>query len=284
MFARQLSRVKLTGCQKTTGMRFLSVSNPSGTENEEEAAPPKRLKQWRGHLDPGTQKLSTKLKIFDRSEGRPPMDFIARMNAPWDVSINGLRKWVYRRQRIVDIEDQKFREDRHAILGSNLAAAHFLVLRGAKVKFSGRSEWVTKNKDDEYDLPDKYVPDYVVEAIDAGGMTLYYEGLDNMRNLYDLRLLSFKGSKTVDDWFLDRISSRYPRLEHLDVSDCEKVSERGLEALYRMQSLRVLVVTNHHNSVAFELTCMMLEDCNPDLKCVIKPGETKKAAKAESLT
>lgn len=257
----------------------MSQSDAPNPNTEEK--PPPSLKQWRAHYDTGKHKLATKLKIFDRGS-RPSTDFIVMMNAPWDVSKNGLTKWWRRKHREMEIYDQRFVKERHQILGSNLAAAHFLVHRGGKVKFAHSPDWVVKDEDDEYDLPQNYVSGYVVEAIDANGINLYYEGLQNISHLNGLKFFSLRGCKPIDDFCLDRISSQYPRLEHLDVSNCKNVSERGLEALYRMRSLKTLVVTNHHASPAFELTCLMLEDCIPDLKCDIRTPEQEESEKKEA--
>lgn len=97
-------------------------------------------------------------------------------------------------------------------------------------------------------------------------MELYYEGLENIRRLNDLKFISFRDIKTFDDWCLDRVSgSQFDNLEVLDVSGTS-ISERGLCALYRLPTLKTLYVTNPAESVPFELSCEMLYDIIPNLK------------------
>ncbi|KAJ8891483.1 hypothetical protein PR048_004011 [Dryococelus australis] len=153
--------------------------------------------------------------------------------------------------------------ERHQILGSNLATAHFVVARGGAVRFCGSEEWVRKKEgEDEYGLPHTYVPGMLLEAVDASGMGLCYEGLDNFVNLQHLRWLGLAGSSHVDDWFLDRISSQFQdTVQHLDISDCANVTERGLCALYRMSALRTLKVRGPATLCQeFQLACLMLEE------------------------
>lgn len=97
-------------------------------------------------------------------------------------------------------------------------------------------------------------------------MELYYEGLENVRRLKQLKFLSFHNVKTFDDWCIDRVSgSELNELEILDVSGTQ-VTERGLAALYRVPTLKLLIVDDLKVSKAFELTCAMLEDIMPILK------------------
>lgn len=163
--------------------------------------------------------------------------------------------------------EQQYVEDRHNALGTDLAAAHFIVYRGGSVKFCGQNEWVTHGKNDYDDnLPKKYDPSFYVEALDLTGTQIIYEGLVNMFNLTKLKWLSFKNCPYFDDWCLDRISGAYcDTLEYLDVSNT-KVTERGISVIYRMHKLKTLKVHDISSSASFKLTCLMLEDVNPNIK------------------
>lgn len=56
-----------------------------------------------------------------------------------------------------------------------------MVFRGAAVKFHGKDKWYTKPKGGEgTGLPTAYEEGWTLEAIDASGMELIYEGLDNL--------------------------------------------------------------------------------------------------------
>lgn len=96
-------------------------------------------------------------------------------------------------------------------------------------------------------------------------MNIYYEGLQNLVRLQKLTWLSFRNCKTIDDFCLDRISGEYGgTLKYLDISGCS-ITERGLNALYRLMNLETLIVTNVKESISFELTCAMLEELYPKL-------------------
>jgi len=85
-----------------------------------------------------------------------------------------------------------------SVLGRDLGAAHFIVARKGKVRFMGQDDWITDyRKDakpgvDDLDLPVmrtdlctmpvKYDPNYRIQAIDASGVALRYEGLANFGN------------------------------------------------------------------------------------------------------
>lgn len=68
--------------------------------------------------------------------------------------------------------------ERHKILGSNLACAHFVVARGGSIRFKGHQKWI-KLENKTYDLPRQFVPNLILEEIDTTGMDLMYHGLDN---------------------------------------------------------------------------------------------------------
>lgn len=185
-------------------------------------------------------------------------------------ALGNLKNWFEYQKMKIAKKGQAFIPQRHEILGANLATAHFLLHRGGRVRFMNSEVWVEPNEDGIIGLPKSYEPQYIIEAIDINGFDLHYEGLSNMCGLTNLKWLSLKNCKNIDDWGLDKISAEYPELEHLDISGCEKITERGLESIYKMFSLKTLIVTNCNKSAAFELTCMMLEDCMPGLTCEIR--------------
>lgn len=70
--------------------------------------------------------------------------------------------------------DQRFIAERFLFLGADLAAAHFLVRREASVKFVGDDTWYTRRGDKE--LPKRKMEGMYIEAIDASGTELMFEG------------------------------------------------------------------------------------------------------------
>lgn len=74
----------------------------------------------------------------------------------------------------------RYNPERVAALGFDLAAAHFIVHRGGKVRFKEAQEWVQQDEDGIYELTRHYHPGVFVEEIDASGVNLVYEGLESM--------------------------------------------------------------------------------------------------------
>lgn len=199
------------------------------------------------------------LSLFGSKKMKPPQ--LYRYNLKYFKS--WLNDFGDRKLKI----QQQYLKERHNALGTDLAAAHFIVYRGGSVKFCGHNDWVTHGKE-EYDdnLPRRYDPKFYVEALDLSGTNIIYEGLVNIFNLKNLKWLSFKNCPYFDDWCLDRISGAYcDNLEYLDVSNT-KVTDRGISAIYRMYKLNTLNVHNISSSATFKLTCLMLEDINPNIK------------------
>jgi hypothetical protein len=180
-----------------------------------------------------------------------------------------IKETYQRLKRRADRQQQAFIPERLEILGNDLAAAHFIVFRGGKVKFIGGPWTVMK---DEITMtthvPNRYDPNYLIEALDCEGVELYFEGLENVRRLKELKCLSFRGIKTFDDWCLDRVSGAgFDKLEVLDVSDTE-ITHLGLQSLYRLTSLRKLMLTDPDRSPEWQLTIAMLCEVLPDLEIV----------------
>ena len=168
---------------------------------------------------------------------------------------------------------QKHRYERNQALGPDLASAKFVIMSGGRVKFTNQNDWIDNSNTIEIaNFPKEYQPDFVLEGLDLRGYPLEYENFYVISHLHYLKWLILRGCTTINDWSIDKIAGEYPTLEYLDISECKNVTERGLEALYKMPNLKQLFVTDFYNSAAFELTCLMLEDVNPHLKCeILKP-------------
>ncbi|KYM99267.1 PREDICTED: ATP synthase subunit s-like protein [Cyphomyrmex costatus] len=232
-----------------------------------------RQLEWRKkELDAVTSKLGD-----DPEKPKKIFWFPTAASKETDFSFGNISKWL-KHNKVEYIKfSQRFQPMRHEVLGANLATAYFIVHRDGRVRFKGSTSWIDQDKKGSYELPKHHDPSYILEAVDVNGFDLYYEGLSNICGLTKLKWLSLKDCKNIDDWGLDKISAEFPELEYLDISGCEKITERGLESLYRMITLKKLIVTNHNKSVAFELSCLMLEDCIPELTCeILIPGEKSK--------
>ncbi|XP_011497173.1 PREDICTED: ATP synthase subunit s-like protein [Ceratosolen solmsi marchali] len=229
----------------------------------------KKLESWRGPV------ASVQKPIINIS---PDLAIFKFFQADIEVNPLGIIKFLKRKTISTHQNLQNVNHEIEKYVGYDLALAYFLVSNGGKVKFKGQDEWIQLNKDNKtVDLPQKYDPNYIVTEIDASDFILYYNGLENFKNSSKIKKAIFKRSPLFDDWYMDRISSYFPCLEYLDISDCPNVTERALEALYRCSDLQTLIITDYKNTVSFQLTCLMLNDCIPDLKIeILKPTEVKK--------
>lgn len=231
----------------------------------EELARDKMALQWRKSNDEAGD-IDTKLKYFANNE--QTSDYIIMMQKPVNLNPKDwLETWEKKKEK-QERHMQQFIPERHEILGSDLAAAHFILHRGGAVKFLNSQNWMKANENGEFKLPSTYNPKFKVEALKCDNMKLYYEGLENIRWLQELKFISFRNIKTFDDWCLDRVSgSQCFKLEILDISGTSCTS-RGLSCLYRLSNLKLLIVDDPKISLEYELTYSMLEECLPNLQVV----------------
>lgn len=266
-----------------TSSKLIDVpsSKPLSEERQAEINESVKKMQWR--LKPYQRKDEwySKFKLFLHNDDDLIKEtVITKLQQPINLRPSYLKKWwkynLEKKERYL----QQFVPERHSILGNDLAAAHFLMFRNAKVKFVGEKEWTVMDEDGNYTLADRYVHGLFVEEIDCEGATIYYEGLENMRRLKSLRFLSVKGMKSFDDWCLDRISgSELESLVELDLSGTS-VTEKGLQALYRIPSLKKLILDDRNKSTDWKLVVAMLQEIMPDLEIVEAVEPLAKSLKA----
>ncbi|KAJ1349213.1 hypothetical protein KIN20_004684 [Parelaphostrongylus tenuis] len=182
-----------------------------------------------------------------------------------DHSFDNIRR--YRRyQHFQHLQyDQRMIPERLLFLGPDLAAAHFLVHRDASVKFLGDDTWYKKDKNNRYSLPGTKVPGLYLEAIDASGTELMFEGFENLQNLDHLRMLRLADCPYIDDWTLSRIGGMMTNLEMLDLSGCHRVSAKGLMGLKMLKSLKYLRLEGI-NTKNLGKAALLLEETIPKLK------------------
>lgn len=195
------------------------------------------------------------------------VDTLRFLQTPINLSPSAIKKWWNNRQEHRAMMLQSYLPDRNRILGNELAAAHFLVFRGGAIKFHNSDEWIKSDKNNDYNLARFYEPDKILQAIDCSGMDLFYEGLLNLKGLQKLEWASFNEVERLDDWFLDRLSNIFRHsLVYLDIRNCPNYTERGLATLHRMDKLRILCIDDMLLTTSFEMTCLMLQEHNPELQ------------------
>ncbi|VDM92322.1 unnamed protein product, partial [Litomosoides sigmodontis] len=160
-----------------------------------------------------------------------------------------------------------FIPERLLFLGPDLAAAHFLVHRGAAVKFVADNVWIKKDDEGKYALPGQKIPGLHIEAIDASDTELMFEGLENLVDLSHLRLLRLAGCCYADDWMMSRIGALFSKsLEMLDLSDCNRITARGLAGLRTLKKLRYLRLEGMDHVKDIAKIALLLEESIPNLK------------------
>lgn len=219
--------------------------------------------QWRASKEQQREWYS-KLKLFASDTNNT--DVIRFLQQPIDLRPSTIKKWYKRKSEDMERALQSYIPQRNQILGDDLAASHFIIFRGGKVKFHGNDKWIIHDEKLEYNLPNKYVPSFVVQAIDCSNVNLFYEGLENFSGLRKLEWLSLKGSKYIDDWCLDRISHLFrDNIKYLNLKNCKNITYRGIGVLYKLNKLETLVLDSFTETKELELTCLMLQELSPNL-------------------
>lgn len=245
---------------------FPSEEKNNNTDLERDKAEGKRLlRKWRKEEPQEKDAFASLLDFSETIE-----ESMYRKKFPLKPS--EFTEWFDTKKIEYNKWSQRYIAERHATLGKDLAITHYVLHRGGKIRRKGHSNYL--GPDDMINLPNSYDPTWLVEEIDASGIELYYEALDNFKDLERLKIARFCNNQNFDDWCLERILAICPNIQHLDVSNCVNVTERGLEGIYRNWNLKTLVITDFNCTAAFELTVLLLEDVRPDLKVIVnRPQE-----------
>ncbi|KAF6205668.1 hypothetical protein GE061_019841 [Apolygus lucorum] len=188
---------------------------------------------------------------------------------PKYFTVSKFKAWIDKHKNNIEVMGQAYIPERHQTLGSDLATAHFIVYRKGKVKFVGQKGWFELNEETQRctELPVRYTRGWYLEALDASGTGLRYEGLANLVKLKKLKWLRLKNCEHVDNWFMDRLSGELGKtIEYLDLSGCTQLTEGILSCMYRFENLKELDLTGVPTTPSFELGCLLLEDTIPGLK------------------
>lgn len=226
--------------------------------------------QWRTNWHQKDSQFNRFLRTFYKEENN--RSILHRLQKPIDLSPSNVKKWWIQKTEEKEKIMQSYIPQRHQILGNELAAAHFIVHRGGSIKFFNEDKWIKANKYNEYNLPRFYEEEKVLEAIDCTDMKLVYEGFENLRDLKRVEWLSLNGCEKIDDWCMDRICGIFNHsLIYLDLRNCPKITYRGLGALYKMRKLKTLYLDDFFRSTTYEMTCLLLQEANPQLNIKSDP-------------
>ncbi|XP_077888135.1 distal membrane-arm assembly complex protein 2 isoform X3 [Ictidomys tridecemlineatus] len=125
-------------------------------------------------------------------------------------------------------------------------------------------EWIKSDKRGHFFLEFLKLQTVPVQAVDASGCAINYDGLDNLLPLKELQSLSLQRCPNVDDWCLSRLYLLAGSLQELSLSGCPHISERGLACLHHLQNLRRLDISNLPAVSYPGLTRILVEEMLPN--------------------
>ncbi|KAK7483528.1 hypothetical protein BaRGS_00025202 [Batillaria attramentaria] len=220
-----------------------------------------------------------------------PREWINWLSMDFDLSRDNIARFMAKKRWQALLEDHKFIPERHDTLGPDLATAHFLVRRGAKVKFVGRDTWFKQDEKGNMYLPTRMVPGLSLEAIDATGIDMTYVAFDNMIMLDDLCYLNFSKCRYFNDWCMARLHIFKDTLEFLDISGCTEVTHNGLACLHHLKKLKGLKLSDLPNVQDIGLMILLLEETLPectvfgvDLDKLQPPSDGQLSARLAAIT
>lgn len=111
----------------------LEVPSSKPIKNTEAIDADKERLKWRIQPFEKPGEWYSKLKLFAPDEDTGP-NTMAALQQPLPDTMKGLKNWWRLKQEKQERFMQQFIQARHTILGNDLAAAHFLIYRGGRVK------------------------------------------------------------------------------------------------------------------------------------------------------
>ncbi|XP_026935446.1 distal membrane-arm assembly complex protein 2 isoform X2 [Sagmatias obliquidens] len=191
-------------------------------------------------------------------KGRTLLQFLA--DHFYDVE--AVREYLLQKQVLKVLQKNRSSTYIKERYGPYVAGAYFILKQGGAVKFQDK-EWMRPNgrglSGELWKL--REVP---IEAVDASGCAITYQGLDNLLALKELQSLSLQCCPHVDDWCLSRLYQLANSLRELSLAGCPRISERGLACLHHLQNLRRLDISHLPAVSNPGLTQILVEEMLPN--------------------
>lgn len=177
--------------------------------------------------------------------------------------IQTLREYLLQKQiSKVNRENRSFTNIQEKY-GPYVAGAVFILKQGGAVKFQDKEEWIRPNNRSHFLAEIQKFQNVPVEAVDASGCAINYQGLSNLLPLKELRSLSLQRCPNLDDWCLSRLYLLAGSLQELSLAGCPRISERGLACLHHLQNLRRLDISDLPAVSHPGLTQILVEEMLP---------------------
>ncbi|GFX42228.1 ATP synthase subunit s, mitochondrial [Trichonephila clavipes] len=129
------------------------------------------------------------------------------------------------------VDEQRIKE-----VGADRAAAEWLLRCGASVKWKNKKDWVS----DYNAMQIEFVPQNVIEEIDASESCIMHIGFPYLRGLKYLERIKFYKCIYLEDTCLNMLSVLKNSLQHLEVISCGNVSDKGVISLSQLKKLKSL--------------------------------------------
>ncbi|XP_029335816.1 distal membrane-arm assembly complex protein 2 isoform X2 [Mus caroli] len=177
--------------------------------------------------------------------------------------IQTLREYLLQKQiSKVNWENRSFTNIQEKY-GPYITGAVFILKQGGAVKFQDKEEWIRPNNRSHFLAELQKFQKVPVEAVDASGCAINYQGLSNLLPLKELRSLSLRRCPNLDDWCLSRLYLLAGSLQELSLAGCPRISERGLACLHHLQNLRRLDISDLPAVSHPGLTQILVEEMLP---------------------
>lgn len=163
------------------------------------------------------------------------------------------------------VRAQKLDLEEHKDLGSDLAAARFVVGRsGGRVR-AKNGNWILKEKE----LPKINDNNFTLSYIDLSKSGLISEGIDNLIGLEHLESLDLSTNPQLDDFACDMLARQFrnsTKLRDINVSFNPYISLYGVEVLFRIPSLKRItavstLASSHEQKELFKVAAEVERDC-----------------------
>ncbi|XP_028637795.1 distal membrane-arm assembly complex protein 2 [Grammomys surdaster] len=164
--------------------------------------------------------------------------------------------------------------------GPYVTGALFILKQGGAVKFQDK-EWIRQNDRGRFLAELQQFQKVPVEAVDASGCAINYQGLSSLLPLKELRSLSLQRCPNLDDWCLGRLYPLAGSLQELSLAGCPRISERGLACLHHLQNLRRLDISDLPAVSHPGLTQILVEEMLPH--CEVLGAQSLKPEPDEQL-